>query len=162
MEGGGRARVISHLPTGGLEEEHASRVILTLGDAYSTFCEELAPENRSPDPPRTSSLVKSRTNSKRGCLVGLCALASSILVLGGCRLTLDIPMVLSADVFSDVGGWDLSACSGDGLYTCASLFADNEQLLLGGRTAQELVYDAALGMLSTLERIDIRLGRPDG
>ena len=106
--------------------------------------------------------MESRTNSKRGCLAGLCALASSILVLGGCRLTLDIPLVLSADAFSDVGGWDLSACSGDGLYTCASLFADNEQILLGGRTTQELVYDAALGMLSTLERIDIRLGRPDG
>ena len=61
--------------------------------------------------------------------MGLFALLASMPVLGGCRLSLDSPLLVSATVFSNVSGWDLSACAGDGFYTCAGLFADNQQLI---------------------------------
>ena len=106
--------------------------------------------------------MNGRAKGNRLYIAGLSTLLSGLPVLSGCRLSLDSPLSVSAAAFSDVSGWDLSACAGDGFYTCAGLFADNEQLILGGRTAEEFVFDAAVGLLSILDRTQIRLGGPPG
>ena len=103
-----------------------------------------------------------RANRAQRCFVGLCALLSSLPPLAGCRLSLNSPLLLSSALFSDVGGWDLSACAGDGFYTCAGLLADNQQLIFGGRTAEQAIFDTVVGLLSTLERTAVRLGGPPG
>ena len=106
--------------------------------------------------------VNVRARGNQHYLVAPFALLSVVPALGGCRLNLDSPLLVSAAVFSDISGWDLSACAGDGFYTCAGLFADNEELILGGRTAEEVVFDTAMGLLSILDRTQVTIGRPPG
>jgi hypothetical protein len=73
-------------------------------------------------------------------------------------LTLDSFLTLPGSVLSDVGGWDLSACGGSGFQTCAGLLIDNQQQIFGGRTAEEVVYDAAVGFLGSMSSAKVDSG----
>lgn len=77
-------------------------------------------------------------------------LALAALFAGGCRLSVAMDSVLGVPgtLLSNVGGWNLSACGGNGFQTCAELLVDNQQQIFGGRTAGELVYDTAVSFLT--------------
>ena len=77
-------------------------------------------------------------------------------------MTLDFPLYLPGSLLSDVSGWDLSACSHGGFSTCTELFADNQSLILGGRTAEEVVVEGVLGFLSPLARARIGVAGSPG
>jgi len=61
-------------------------------------------------------------------------------------------------MFGVTDGWDLSACGGSGLRTCAELFVDNQERLLGGQTVEQLVYNGTVQMLSSLDGARVSLG----
>ncbi len=82
--------------------------------------------------------------------------------LTGCTYSLGSILQIPAGFVTNVGGWDLSACSGHGLGTCTSLFVDNQQQLLNGSTAGEYINEGAVGFLSSLSNTTITLGSPSG
>ncbi len=67
----------------------------------------------------------------------------------GCTINLGSYIGIPSQFLSGVGGWDLSACGGGGLQTCAALMADNQTLIFGGRTADEFARDTASDLLTT-------------
>ena len=77
---------------------------------------------------------------------------------GGCTLTLGVPWEISGSLLSNVNGWDLSACSRGGFLTCAELFSDNQQLILGGRTTGEVVLQGVVGFFSALDQVEVGIG----
>ena len=80
------------------------------------------------------------------------------LLLPGCTFKIASPFEIPASVFGDLGGWNLSACGGGGFQTCASLFLDNDVLLLDGRTTQQVVNEATVSFLTALNEIKVRVG----
>jgi hypothetical protein len=77
---------------------------------------------------------------------------------GGCQLRISLPGFSLGGMFGVTDGWDLSACGGSGLRTCAELFVDNQQRLLGGQTVEQLVYNGTVQMLSSLDGARVSLG----
>ena len=61
-------------------------------------------------------------------------------------------MFVPGSVLSNVSGWDLSACSNGGFLTCTELFVDNQSLIFGGRTTEEVILEGVFGFLSTLSQ----------
>lgn len=103
-----------------------------------------------------------RTISLRSRATSICVLTLILAWSGGCRLTLDFPLSVSGSALSNVNGWDLSACGQGGFFTCAELFADNENLILGGRTTGEIVLQGVVGFFSALSQIEVEVGNPPG
>jgi len=96
-----------------------------------------------------------------GRRVGRCVLLGVVSgLMGGCRLTVDLPVVFSGGLFGNVGGWDLSACAGPGLGTCAELFLDNQQRLLGGQTVEQVLYQSTVQLFTSIGKADVRLDLP--
>ena len=93
-----------------------------------------------------------RNTSTNRRLPLLLLLATLVVPLGGCRMTVALGSFLAipGSLLSNVGGWNLSACGGSGFQTCAGLLVDNQQQIFGGRTAEEMVYDTAVGFLGSL------------
>jgi hypothetical protein len=56
------------------------------------------------------------------------------LVTASCAMGCD----LLKYALSDVSGWDVSACV-DGFETCIELFTDNQDRILGGRSAVDVL-----------------------
>ena len=102
--------------------------------------------------------MKPRVSLSTRRTIRSCVVASVMFLIGGCNLTLDLPASFSGSLLSNVNGWDLSACSRGGFLTCAELFSDNQQLLLGGRTTGEVVLEGVVGLLSTLDKVEVGFG----
>ena len=81
----------------------------------------------------------------------LCLLALATLLIGGCHVDVALDSILGVPttLLSNLGGWNLSACGGNGFQTCAGLLVDNQQQIFDGRTAEELVHDTAVGFLTS-------------
>ncbi len=86
------------------------------------------------------------------------AAATAAVLLTGCTLSLGSSLQIPAGMISSVGGWDLSACGGQGFSTCAALFVDNQQQFLNGSTAEEYINENAIGFLSSLSDTTIKFG----
>ena len=104
--------------------------------------------------------MKPRTSLSLRRAICLCVVASVVSWSGGCTLTVGLPAAVTGSLLSDINGWDLSACSNGRFLTCAELFSDNQQLILGGRTTGEVVLQGVMGILSTLDQVEVSLGRP--
>lgn len=72
--------------------------------------------------------------------VGMIFACAAIPAIVGCSLIENA----AGQQLEDIDGWDLSACieSGCGRSTCLKLFLDNDEKILGGRTAVEALFDA--------------------